>query len=711
MDNNEFRQKLIKTAQEIEKQYTGDLLGLVTERDRSGRGYICPLCNSGKGDGKKHNGTGLSRGTKGDKTILTCWNCGFKGSVLDLIGKKENKSLYYQIRRAEELLHRDFLNIDNNYTGYKAETPKPAEKEIKNMVQNTDSKTLVEKVKAAEEKQKKAQEIRQFMETSRKKLPAADNALAYLKQRGISENTAYKYGLGYAEYYRDGMNTPAIIIPTGKASFAARSIEPVDGGRKYRKRNDGHKQGIFNIGVLQNPGAVCFVVEGEIDCLSIIEAGFNAMATGGGTSEEEIINVIKESKTRPVMFVILPDNDRNDDGTPDETKGYSKGLKMWNALKTAEIPVKMIDTRKWNPDIKDANDYLVADRSGFIALLRGIVEPITAAALRNLGRASDYVQSFIDHISGKTAPISTGFKTVDNLLDGGLHPGLIVVGAISSLGKTTFILNLADNIAAAGQDVIVFSLEMSKFELMAKSISRRTFEYCKANKRPMKYAKTNLGISDFDRYDRYDQEEQEIIYGCMDEYQRTAAEHIYVIEGVGNIGTDKIRKDVEDHFALTGNKPVVIVDYMQILAPASDHSTDKQNTDKNVVELKRISRDLNIPVIAISSFNRDNYTAPVSMAAFKESGCIEYTSDVLIGLQYHGMDYQPYTGEKGGQYFETEKDKHRLERIARLIETVQANSNSGEPNDIDIKVLKNRSGKRGAGVIRYYSMFNCYREE
>ena len=63
---------------------------------------------------------------------------------------------------------------------------------------------------------------------------------------------------------------------------------------------------------------------------------------------------------------------------------------------------------------------------------------------------------------------------------------------------------------------------------------------------------------------------------------------------------------VENHKKLTGRTPVIIVDYAQIIAAADSRSTDKQNMDKNIVELKRISRDFNTPVIAISSFNREN---------------------------------------------------------------------------------------------------------
>lgn len=107
---------------------------------------------------------------------------------------------------------------------------------------------------------------------------------------------------------------------------------------------------------------------------------------------------------------------------------------------------------------------------------------------------------------------------------------------------------------------------------------------------------------------------------------------------MGDIGTDYIRETVKKHQQFTGQAPVVLVDYVQILAPHDIRATDKQNTDKAVLELKRISRDFKIPVIGISSFNRANYKEKVTLEAFKESGSLEYGSDVLIGLQLKGAE-------------------------------------------------------------------------
>jgi replicative DNA helicase len=126
---------------------------------------------------------------------------------------------------------------------------------------------------------------------------------------------------------------------------------------------------------------------------------------------------------------------------------------------------------------------------------------------------------------------------------------------------------------------------------------------------------------------------------------------------------------------------------LQILAPADPRATDKQNADRAVTELKRISRDYKTPVIAISSFNRDNYSTVANMAAFKESGAIEYSSDVLLALQLEGV------GVKGSD-FNVDTAKQAI------------------PRKVELCILKNRNGQTGAKIpFEYDARFNVFREQ
>ena len=90
-----------------------------------------------------------------------------------------------------------------------------------------------------------------------------------------------------------------------------------------------------------------------------------------------------------------------------------------------------------------------------------------------LKNTTDTLQDYLSYIQDDTQvkKIRTGFDKLDNLLNGGLPNGLITLGAIPSLGKTTFALQVADNMASMeNTKVLFFSLEMSKFDLISKSL-------------------------------------------------------------------------------------------------------------------------------------------------------------------------------------------------------------------------------------------------
>ena len=311
-----------------------------------------------------------------------------------------------------------------------------------------------------------------------------------------------------------------------------------------------------------------------------------------------------------------------------------------------------------------------------------------------------HLQDFVSFIrDSKNAPCySTGYESLDKKLDGGIYNGLYFVGAISSLGKTTFCLQIADEIARQGADVLIFTLEMSEYELMAKSISRWTLIQDIELEGTTSHAKTARGIMTGKKYADYSTKDNKIIKEAINAYGHYA-DHIYIKEGIGNIDVHNIVNQVYNHIKVTGNRPVVLLDYVQILQHKTTGRTEKQNTDEDVLELKRLSRDAHIPVIAISSFNRANYTEPVNMASFKESGAIEYTSDVLIGLQYEGMDY-----------LIDEKEKDRLIRIRELLADNETKALKGEPQKVQAKVLKNRFGAKGNAYIDFYPMFNYFSE-
>ncbi len=354
--------------------------------------------------------------------------------------------------------------------------------------------------------------------------------------------------------------------------------------------------------------------------------------------------------------------------------------------------------------------------------------------------SEDNVKKYLELTSQKTAledlladintaqqgylPIwATGFTELDKKLDGGFLGGnLILLGAISSLGKTTFALQVAENIAEQGKDVLIFSLEMSKSELNAKSISRNTFKLTDAGVdrkgepkiTPRQKYRLTMGDILRGRVGTLGDEKRTLFDEAFTKTQR-ASEHIFILRD-NNITVENVGEIIKTHTqARPASKPFVIIDYLQILKPSENSkSGDKRLlTDEDVNNLKDLAVKLGIPIMVISSFNRASYLEPVNMGSFKESGSIEYSSDTLIGLQYSGMQYQKhwYTKKSGKKTQVYESKIEHDTRVRLLVEKMDEDGANGAFLPIDVVVLKNRGVSKGKILFDFCPKYNIFREK
>ena len=641
-----------------------------------------------------------------DTRRAVCRVCKRSYDIFDLIGEDYNlSSLPEQIRKGAELYGITIEDgadkrINEGWKKHKGKGDKSMSGAGQNQDKTGQGKDVYTHTDTHTHTHKTGDRLAYYQACS-KRLSETD----YPERRGLSRETLERHMIGYEPDFRtrssadEFVSWQALIIPTGRDSFTARNTDSSAGkSDRYRKRGPAQ---VFGYKTLYTSASPVFVVEGEIDALSIEEAGGAAVGLGSYDNVDIFLRLLEEKKPTQPLIVSF-DNETEPDKAQ---RAKAAEDRLIEGLQRLKIPYYRL-----NPygDYKDANEALVGNREAFIAEIRS-AERIEDAAedeareayLATSAGAS--LQKFIDGIaeSVNTAAIPTGFNTLDNVLDGGLYEGLITVGAISSLGKTSLILQIGDQVAAAGYDVLILSLEMSRYQLMSKSISRHTLQLTLEAGGDIRNAKTSRGITSGKRYTNYSREELQLIKDATSAYSKYA-DRVYIQEGVGNIGVDQIRELVERHILSTGGswetddktgtrrlsggrRPLVVVDYLQILAPYNDRATDKQNTDKAVLELKRISRDYKIPVIAISSFNRMNYKEAVSMEAFKESGAVEYSSDVLIGLQLRGA---------GSKDFNPTAEKKK------------------NPREVELVILKNRDAAVGDKVsFAYYPMFNYFMDK
>lgn len=287
----------------------------------------------------------------------------------------------------------------------------------------------------------------------------------------------------------------------------------------------------------------------------------------------------------------------------------------------------------------------------------------------------EFLDGLTDNNNSFTPDISTGFENLDEILGGGLRPGLYVIGSITSMGRTTFINQMGDQIAANGQDVLMFSLVEHRKDLIAKSISRQTALDALQNHGDMRNAKSAADIMDKSRYSSYSGEEQDTIRRAIAALEKFDG-HIYVIEK--NVSTDQIRDTIDRHLRLTGHKPVVFIDELLML------SYPEVNTDRAVWELKRMSQDFELPVILLSPIHLASHRDPVTVEAFDEYAAILHACDVLIGLQYKRIGKKDFD----------------------LFEEMQRN-----PREVEFEVLMNRKGQQGGKAeFDYYPAVNYFKE-
>lgn len=213
-----------------------------------------------------------------------------------------------------------------------------------------------------------------------------------------------------------------------------------------------------------------------------------------------------------------------------------------------------------------------------------------------------------------TTGVSSGFDPIDKITHGWQDTDLIIMAARPSVGKTAFALNLARNAAKAGTPVGVFELEMSK-------------EQC-----GMRWAAAESSIP-----------LDAITTGKMDDSQwshfmRTGIfelgkEKIYIDDRAGITMLSirsKARKMVNKH-----GVGLIIIDYLQLIDGAGKSANREQEISKISRELKKMSKDLGVPVIALSQLSREvekRADKTPMLADLRESGAIEQDADVVMFL-------------------------------------------------------------------------------
>ena len=618
-------------------------------------GYICPICGNGSGE----DGTGLNVVPKGSGHYYKCHKCGAGGDVIDFMQRKEGLSFPDTVRNMAAS-----LGIEIETAAYTAGQPtRPAE------AQEEPERDYTAQYNAWKAEARKRPEM-----------------AAYLKARGIEKDTALKYCAGYDPEKR------RIIFPCSKSAYVSRAIDPE---AEPRYINAGRLTA-WNAAAVSGTADIVAITEGIIDALSVIQAaGIDALSINSASNAGSIAErIAKTPEAKQKYFLILGDND---------AAGITAQKTILQTLTAAGILCKIESLHAYG-GYKDASEALQEDPEG----LRERLTRIEKTARRDLyaqmqDKAKDgiiflqmpagqYIADyFADDIKAFKPEARTGFQYLDTMTRGGLFPGLYVITAISGGGKTTFSLQMADQIAERGKHVLYFSLEQSRFELTSKSIARTL-------------RKTD-GNSKINALDVRQGKSPEAVREAAARYRESIGDRLTIIEGNFFTEPDYIDKYAAAYIEQRKEKPVIIIDYLQILQPDRDPETKRKPTDarqiieENIVKLKQTARRHDITVIVISSLNRAAYYKPISFEGLKETGLIEHSADFVAGIQYADI--------------EDRRDAERGEPIkndARAAEIVEELSRK-DTRELCFKVIKNRYGQLFRDYFCYYPQSDLFREE
>lgn len=508
--------------------------------------------------------------------------------------------------------------------------------------------------------------------------------------RGLTLEDLKAVGAGFNQREIDGEQVGCVIFPHNNFSYFERSII----GKV--KQHHGTPKVIYNPEDVLNCGRVIFVVEGEIDCITIRKFGYPCIATGGAANWNLLTNFLDDVKPQ---FAVMFDNNDNGAGQ----KAASDLVRVLREKGFGAVNFILSPEKKF-----DANEFLQKDSAGLKARLAEIYSAaqtqldLLADELKKAAEMAEnekfgtrfnffFLNKFMDTISRnlKFADVTTGFSNLDEVQE--FEAGIFTIGAPPSVGKTTFIWQILEQMArdAARKIHCIFvSYEMSEAVLFSKSVARGVFELSQGRdeyfmpdevltstqiRKGYFGGKGNQWIEDFEN--------------VVGEFKAANFDLRVLDLSQAPLSIDDLIKRLAQIAESVPPEDIIVfaVDYLQRIP--SKEETAKSAIDYAMLEFKKLSQKTNSIIFLISCYNRTCYRGETGFEAFKESGAIEYCSDVLWALQLYciGDDGKPSTTQAD---FDAAKGK--------------------QPRPMILKCLKNRFGCDYKLFFKYYSAVETF---
>ena len=260
---------------------------------------------------------------------------------------------------------------------------------------------------------------------------------------------------------------------------------------------------------------------------------------------------------------------------------------------------------------------LVQTRSG------GDYVPIKDVVINTLEKIEKTSKS-----NGTVTGIPTGFIDLDYKTSGMQPSDLVLVAARPSMGKTAFVLNMAQYMAfRKNVTVAIFSLEMSKEQLVNRMLSLES----KVDSQHIRTGKL-----------------EDAEWEMLIESANVIGNSNLIIDDTPSISIAELRSKCRK-YKLEKNLGVIMIDYLQLMSGGGRSESRQQEISEISRSLKAIARELNVPVIALSQLSRAVEQRPdhrPMLSDLRESGAIEQDADVVMFL-YRDDYYNHDTDRKG----------------------------------------------------------------
>lgn len=415
--------------------------------------------------------------------------------------------------------------------------------------------------------------------------------------------------------FKVGSNGKAITIPIYEKDILVNiqyrrdpALDGDDNAAPRYAQEKGCKAALFNGDILREPIKEVYITEGSFDALQLLQMGIRnviSVSLGAGYFSKEWVEQLKDVTTIYLCY-------DNDQAGKDGAKNAANMLGV-DRCKVVSLPSKSGRSKT------DITNYFVDDGYGktdFLELVKNAkaVRSVDEDSIKHISEFSEDLRKRL--VEGEHLGEATGYEALDEMM-GGLRKGrLVILSGLTSVGKTSFALNICLNLVERKLPSFFFSLEMPPIDIAKKTLM-------------LKAKLTNADFKDIedpsDVLDKIDE--------TLKEFNNISGMPMYLYNGSGTIKYKilaECARIVKEEFGVD----YIFVDHLHYFARSSNNITAE--TSQVVRDLKQLAVQLDITIILLTHLNRSGRATQKkglyipALSDLRDSGAIEQDADQVL---------------------------------------------------------------------------------